>query len=249
MPIALITGASSGIGQATAHLLADKGIDLIVCGRRQERLDELKNTLGKKVKILSLLFDVRDKKAVFEQISQIPAEWQAIDYLINNAGNAHGLASFADADLDDWDMMLDTNVKGLLYVSKAVLPMMLARKKGHIVNLGSIAGKEVYPNGSVYCASKFSVDALSTAMRMDLLGNGIKVSAIHPGMVETEFSIVRFKGDEARAKSVYQGVEPLRGADIADIIWYIISAPAHVNIADLVVFPSAQASATQVKRN
>lgn len=246
--IALITGATSGIGLATAEIFAQNHIDLIICGRRSERLDAFEAKWGDKIAIQKLSFDVREKDDVFQKINDLPEEWKNIDILINNAGNAHGLDSFQDGKLEDWEAMIDINVKGLMYVSKAVVPFMLARQSGHIINIGSIAGKEVYPNGNVYCASKYAVDALNQGMRMDLFKQGIKVSAINPGLVETEFSEVRFKGDTERASKVYQGLQPLTAQDIAEIIYFVISRPQHVNIADLIVLPTAQASATLVDR-
>ncbi|MCU0447796.1 MAG: SDR family NAD(P)-dependent oxidoreductase [Microscillaceae bacterium] len=248
MKTALITGATSGIGYATAQALANLDINLIICGRRQNRLDELVSNLQTKVKVYTLNFDVRDKQDVFQQIENLPKEWKNIDILINNAGNAHGLELIQDGDIEDWDAMIDINVKGLLYVSKAVIPQMIEKQNGHIVNIGSLAGKEVYQKGNVYCASKFAVDALNQGLRMDLYQHNIRVSAINPGLVETEFSIVRFKGDEDRAKKVYQGIEPLTANDIADIIAFVVTRPAHINIADLLVLPTAQASATLVNR-
>ena len=245
----LITGASSGIGKATAELLAKKNFKLILCGRRQERLENLKQVLGQNTKVTTLNFDVRDKKVVFNAIESLPAEFSKIDVLINNAGNAHGLDLINEGSLDDWDAMLDINVKGLLYVSKAILPQMVERKEGHIINIGSTAGKEVYPKGNVYCASKHAVDAINQGMRIDLNEFGIRVGAINPGLVETEFSEVRFKGDTDRAEKVYQGYQPLKPEDIADIIHFVISRPYHVNIADLVVMSTAQASSTIVKKN
>lgn len=246
---ALVTGATSGIGQSTARILAKNNYNIILCGRRNDRLEELKKELSKFTEIHTLSFDVRDKKAVFESIHSLPEAFSKIDVLINNAGNAHGLDPIQNGDLDDWDAMIDINVKGLLYVSKAVIPQMMERKSGHIINIGSIAGKEVYPNGNVYCASKHAVDALNQAMRLDLNAYGIRVGAIHPGMVETEFSEVRFKGDTERAASVYKGIEALQADDIADIIHFVVSRPYHINIADLVVYPTAQASATIVNRD
>ncbi len=246
---ALITGASSGIGKATAEKFAREGLRLILCGRRQDRLDELSAELGKITEVHCLNFDVRDKEAVFLAIGSLPPEFSRIDILVNNAGNAHGLDPIAEGSLEDWDAMLDINVKGLLYVTKAVLPQMTERKAGHILHIGSTAGKEVYPNGNVYCASKHAVDAINQGMRMDLNAYGIRVGAINPGLVETEFSKVRFKGDEERAGKVYQGYQPLLPEDIADILYFAVSRPAHVNIADLVVMPTAQASSTQVKKD
>ncbi|TRX57766.1 SDR family NAD(P)-dependent oxidoreductase [Fulvivirga sp. M361] len=247
--IALITGATSGIGLATARLFSKKGYNIIICGRRQDRLDELKRELSAHTKVGLLSFDVRSRNEVNEAIGSLDSEWEGIDVLVNNAGNAHGLSSFEDGDLDDWDAMMDINVKGLLYVSKAVIPGMVVRKSGHVVNIGSIAGKEVYANGNVYCASKFAVDALNQGMRLDLNKYGIKVSAVNPGLVETEFSEVRFKGDRERAANVYKGFNALQADDIADVIHFIVSRPAHVNISDLLVLPTAQASATTVNRS
>jgi 3-hydroxy acid dehydrogenase/malonic semialdehyde reductase len=246
---ALITGATSGIGKATAELLAQKNYKLILCGRREDRLTELVTSLSKLTEVHTLNFDVRDKKAVMETINSLPEAFSKIDILINNAGNAHGLDPIQSGDLDDWDAMIDINVKGLLYVSKAIIPQMIERKSGHIINIGSTAGKEVYANGNVYCASKHAVDALNKGMRMDLNPYGIRVGAIHPGMVETEFSEVRFKGDTDKAANVYKGLQPLRAEDIADIIHFVVSRPYHVNIADLIVMPTAQASSTIVKRD
>ena len=246
---ALVTGSTSGIGKATAQILAKNNYKIILCGRREDRLIELKNELSACTEVCTLSFDVRDKKAVFESINSLPKEFSKIDVLINNAGNAHGLDSIQNGDLDDWDAMIDINVKGLLYVSKAIIPKMIEQKSGHIINIGSIAGKEVYANGNVYCASKHAVDALNQAMRIDLNPYGIRVGGIHPGAVETEFSEVRFKGDTERAANVYKGFEPLRAEDIADIIHFVISRPYHVNIADLLVLPTAQASATVTNRS
>lgn len=245
---ALITGASSGIGMATARVFAKNGIKLILCGRREERLEALEKELSKITEVTTLKFDVRNKKDVFSQIQSLPKEFSKIDILINNAGNAHGLSSIEDGDTDDWDAMMDINVKGLLYVTKAVLPVMLKNKQGQIINIGSTAGKEVYPNGNVYCASKHAVDALNQGMRMDLNGKGIRVGAINPGLVETEFSKVRFKGDNDRADKVYQGYTPLKPEDIANIIWFSVSLPSHVNIADLTVMCLDQASSTLLNK-
>ncbi|PWL40045.1 NAD(P)-dependent oxidoreductase [Flagellimonas aquimarina] len=244
----LITGATSGIGKATAELLAEHRFNLILCGRRQERLNMLQDHLGKKTNVHTLNFDVREKEAVFKSIQNLPTSFSQIDILINNAGNAHGLDTIDEGSLDDWDAMLDINVKGLLYVSKAVVPKMVERRSGHIINIGSTAGKEVYPKGNVYCASKHAVDAINQGMRLDLNAYGIRVGAINPGLVETEFSDVRFKGDVDRAEKVYQGFQALKPQDIADIIHFTITRPYHVNIADLVVMPTAQASSTIVKK-
>jgi 3-hydroxy acid dehydrogenase / malonic semialdehyde reductase len=246
--IVLITGATSGIGEATARLLANHNFSLILCGRRKDRLQKLAAELSATARVHTLSFDVRDQKEIAAQIASLPEEWKTIDVLINNAGNAHGLDSIQNGSVADWDAMLDINVKGLLYVTKAVLPIMVQRNKGHIVNIGSIAGKEVYANGNVYCASKFAVDALTKGMRIDLNAHSIKVTGIHPGMVETEFSLVRFKGDAEKASKVYIGLEALQAEDIADLIHFAITRPAHVVIADLVVLPTAQASTTVVKR-
>ena len=246
MKIALVTGATSGIGWATAEHLAKVGYNLIICGRREERLKELAQRVD--VKTFPLVFDVRDKQATDQAIASLPDEWKAIDVLINNAGNAHGLGKIQDGDVADWEAMIDINVKGLLYVTKAVVPGMIERATGHIVNIGSVAGKEVYPNGNVYCASKHAVDALNSGMRLDLNGTGVKVSQVCPGLVETEFSLVRFKGDEDRAGSVYQGFDPLTANDIADLIQFIVTRPAHVNIADTLIFPAAQAGSTMVDK-
>ena len=248
MKTALITGATSGIGKATASAFAREGINLILCGRREERLAELKKELSKRVAVHTLSFDVRDKEVVFEKINSLPEKFQKIDILINNAGNAHGLNPIQDGNIDDWDMMLDINVKGLLYVSKAIFPKMISQGTGHIINIGSTAGKEVYPNGNVYCASKYAVDALNQAMRIDLNKHGIRVGAINPGLTQTEFSEVRFKGDTEKAKSVYEGFQALRPEDIADIIRFVVTRPYHVNIADLVVMPTAQANSTTVNK-
>ncbi|WP_299433749.1 SDR family NAD(P)-dependent oxidoreductase [uncultured Aquimarina sp.] len=249
MKTALITGATSGIGQSTAYEFAKHGINLILCGRRQERLDTLQNELSNTVKVHTLCFDVRDKESVFKNIDTLPEEFASIDILVNNAGNAHGFDPVQTGNLDDWDAMIDINVKGLLYVSKAVIPKMISQKSGHIINIGSIAGKEVYANGNVYCASKHAVDAINKGMQIDLNPFGIKVGAIHPGLVETEFSNVRFKGDDKKVNTVYNGFDPLRPEDIADIIGFVVTRPYHVNIADLVVFPTAQANSTIVNKS
>lgn len=248
--IALITGATSGIGEATAELFAREGYNLILTGRRNDRLEKLGARLNDKynIEVAVTEFDVRNRADVIENLEGLPAKWKKVDVLINNAGLSQGLDPIDKGDSHDWDTMIDTNVKGLLYVSKVVINWMIENGTGHIINIGSIAGKEVYPNGNVYCASKHAVDALSQGMRIDLLKHGIKVSAVHPGAVETEFSVVRFKGDEARAKKVYEGFEPLVAADIAETIWFIVSRPAHVNINDIVVMPTAQATGTMIHR-
>ncbi len=245
---ALITGATSGIGRATAHEFAKHGINLILCGRRQERLDTDKRALEKLTHVHTLNFDVRDKDQVQKSIASLPKEFKQIDILINNAGNAHGLDPIQSGSLDDWDAMMDINVKGLLYVSKAVMPQMTERQSGHIINIGSSAGKEVYPKGNVYCGSKHAVVAITEGMRIDLNPYGIKVSGINPGLVETEFSKVRFKGD-AKADNVYKGFKALQAEDIAEIIYFAVSRPTHVNIADVLVFPTAQASSTILKKD
>jgi 3-hydroxy acid dehydrogenase/malonic semialdehyde reductase len=248
--IALITGATSGIGEATAELFAREGYNLILTGRRAERLDKLAAHLNKKhnIEVATSSFDVRNRDEVVENLEGLPAKWKKVSVLVNNAGLSQGLDPIDKGSFDDWDTMIDTNVKGLLYVTKTVSNWMISNGHGHIINIGSIAGKEVYPNGNVYCASKHAVDALSKAMRIDLLSHGIKVTAVHPGMVETEFSIVRFKGDQAKAKKVYEGLHALSAEDIAETIWFAVSRPAHVNINELIVMPTAQATATNIVR-
>ena len=245
MKTAFITGASSGIGRATAVALAKSGFQLIVTGRRRERLDALAQELAP-TPVHVLTFDVRDRSAVENAVAGLPSEFGHVDVLVNNAGNAHGLAPIQDGDVADWDAMMDGNVKGLLYVSRAVLPRM--GEGGIIVNLGSIAGHEAYANGNVYCASKAAVSMLTRTMRIDLLPKGIRVAEVAPGMVETEFSEVRFKGDEERAANVYKGVQALQAADIADVIQFIVTRPPHVQLAEVIVFPTAQAAAATVKR-
>lgn len=238
----MITGATAGFGRATAIKFAKAGYNIIITGRRRERLDDLeKELLTYGVKVLSLNFDVRKRFEVLDTIEGIPGEWKVIDILVNNAGLAVGHDHLDKGNIDDWDRMIDTNVKGLLYVSRAVTPLMVARNKGHIFNLSSIAGKEVYENGNVYCASKHAVEALSKAMRIEMLNHNIKVTNIAPGMAETEFSLVRFKGDKERAASVYKGIQALSGEDIAEVIFYCATLPAHVCINDLVITPTAQA--------
>lgn len=246
---AFITGATSGIGKATAEIFAKNNIRLILCGRRAERLQELQANLSKLTEVTTLQFDVSNRNEVEAAIHSLPENFKQIDILINNAGNAHGLSTIQDGSIDDWDKMIDINVKGLLYVSKAIIPQMTQRNSGFIVNIGSIAAKDVYPNGNVYCASKHAVDALNKGMRIDLNSYNIRVSAIHPGAVETEFSDVRFKGDTKKAKSVYAGYKALQAEDIADIIHFVITRPYHVNIEDLVVYPTAQATPTILNRN
>jgi len=242
--IVFITGTTSGFGEACALLFAKNGYNIILNGRREDRLQTQKNFLEEKygIQCFATAFDVRDQKEVFETINNLPEEWKKVDILINNAGLALGRDLFDKASLDDWDTMIDTNVKGLLYVSKAIIPFMINRKKGHIINVGSTAAKEAYEGGNVYCASKSAVDAISKAMRIDLLQHSIKVTAIHPGAAETEFSLVRFKGAEDTAKKVYEGFKPLSAADVADIIYYTASLPAHVCINDLVVTCTQQAN-------
>jgi NADP-dependent 3-hydroxy acid dehydrogenase YdfG len=241
--IILITGASSGFGKATATRFAAGGWNVILTGRRKEKLEALAKALKANygIKSLCLNFDVQDKKAVFDNLQNLPTEWQAINILVNNAGLALGRDSFENANLEDWETMIDTNVKGLLYASKAVLPMLI-KEKGHIINIGSTAGKEVYKDGNVYCASKHAVDAISKAQRIDLLPYQIKVTAIHPGAADTEFSVVRFKGDAEKANAVYTGYTPLMAEDIADTVWYVANTPAHVCINDLVITCTAQAN-------
>ena len=246
----LITGASSGFGRAMAHVFAQHGDDCIITGRRSERLDELQRELEQKfnVAILPLCFDVQNKEAVNNAIGSLPEDWKNIDVLINNAGLAAGRDYFDEASMDDWETMIDTNLKGLLYVTKAVVGAMRARGRGQIINIGSTAAKEVYEKGNVYCATKAAVDALSQSMRIDLLRHGIKVTAIHPGAAETEFSMVRFKGDEALAKSIYQGFKPLVAEDVAQVAYYCTTLPEHVCINDLVLTCTAQANSFYFNR-
>ena len=247
---ALVTGATAGIGKATAIMLAKNGYDVIITGRRLPRLVELEEFLTNEynIKVYKLNFDIRKKLEVEQQLNTLPDEWKYIDVLVNNAGLASGLDFIQDGDIKDWEVMIDTNIKGLLYVSRFFMPLMIEKKKGHIINLGSIAGKEVYPKGNVYCATKHAVDALTKAMRMELVPYGIKVTQIAPGMVETEFSIVRLK-DEQKAKEVYKGFEPLTAEDIADTIEFVINRPKHVNINDILIMPAAQANSTTVVRD
>ena len=242
--IAFITGATSGFGKATAYKFAAHGYDVIINGRRADRLQQVADDIEAKynVAVMQLPFDVREEAAVFSSIRGLPADWKKIDVLVNNAGLAAGRDYFDEASLEDWNIMIDTNVKGFLYVARAVAEFMISNGHGHIINMGSIAGKEVYEKGNVYCASKFAVDALNQAMRIDLLRHQIKVTAINPGAAETEFSLVRFKGDEATAKKIYDGIEPLHAEDIADVVYYCSSLPAHVCINDLTLTCTRQAS-------
>ncbi len=244
--IALITGATAGIGKATAEIFAKHGYAVIITGRRKERLAELEKSLKEKYKVdvLSLCFDVRNLKEVEKAIDSMSSVWKQIDVLVNNAGLASGLSTIQEGNIDDWEVMIDTNVKGLLYITRNISPIMIENNKGHIVNISSVAGKEVYANGNVYCASKHAVDALSKAMRIDMLPHGIKVTNIAPGMIETEFSLVRFKGDAEKAKKPYLGLQPLVAEDIAETIYWVCSRPAHVNINDIVITPTAQANST-----
>jgi NADP-dependent 3-hydroxy acid dehydrogenase YdfG len=244
--IVLITGATSGIGYSCAEKFAEQGHRLILTGRRGERLSEIAGSLKEKysVEVLPLVFDVRQKAEVNQAIENLPDAWSEIDILVNNAGLAVGMSTIQEGETDDWERMIDTNVKGLLYISRAVLPGMVERKRGHVVNIGSIAGKEVYPNGGVYCASKHAVDALTKGIRIDTVKHGIKVTQVAPGAVETEFSVVRFKGDKDRADAVYKGFEPLHPENIAEVVAFVTSLPSNVNINDLVIMPTAQASST-----
>jgi 3-hydroxy acid dehydrogenase / malonic semialdehyde reductase len=248
--IIMVTGATSGFGKAIAVKFAKNGSDLIITGRRKERLAELEKELLKNhgTRVLSLCFDVRKRSEVESAIKGLSEEWQKIDILVNNAGLAVGMDHIDTGNIDDWDRMIDTNVKGLLYVTRAVSPLMVARNEGHIINISSIAGKEIYENGNVYCGSKHAVDAISRGTRIDLLKNNIKVTNISPGLAETEFSLVRFKGDEEKAKVPYNGIKPLVAEDIAEVVYYCTTLPEHVNINDLVITPTAQASANHVNR-
>lgn len=246
MKTALITGATSGIGEAIAYAFARGNYNIVLSGRRTEKLNVVANILKDKfeVDVLTLKLDVRNKGEVIEAIDNIPEPFNNIDVLVNNAGLAVGLNTVAEGVIDDWERMIDTNFKGLLYVTRQILPQMIARNEGHIINIGSIAGKEVYKNGNVYCATKHAVDALTKALRMELVSNNVKVTQIAPGAVETEFSMVRFKGDKEKANQVYQGYKPLSASDVAEAVWYAASTPAHVNINDLVIMPTAQANAS-----
>lgn len=249
--IALITGASAGIGEACAIKLAENGFDLIIAGRRKKNLDKLSKKIQElnKTDVLSLCLDVRNYEEVEKTIKALPERWKNIDVLVNNAGLAVGVSPIEQGVVDDWDRMIDTNLKGLLYVTRCVSPLMTERKKGLIVNISSIAGKEAYPGGNVYCGTKHAVEAITKGMRIDLLPHNIRVSSIAPGMVETEFSLVRFKGDETKAEQVYNGFNPLKAEDIADSLLFIATRPEHVSINDILIMPSAQASARDVNRN
>ena len=248
MKTILITGATSGIGLAAAKKLAKSKNQLILCGRRQRKLDEISSELSKTSNILLLCFDVSEKNEVTKLLDNLPEGFSSIDILINNAGNAHGMDTIQDGSLEDWDNMIDSNVKGLLYVSRIIIPKMIEKQSGHIINIGSLAGREVYEKGNIYCATKHAVNAISKAMRIDLNKTGIKVSEINPGLVETDFSNVRFKGDNNRAEKVYQGYKALQADDIADIIEFVINRPSHVNIADILVLPQAQATSSIIDK-
>ncbi len=249
MKTILITGATSGIGLAAAKKLANEKNNLILCGRRQHKLDEISNEISKITNVLTLRFDVSNKDEVNKVLENLTKEFSSVDVLINNAGNAHGLDTIQEGSLDDWDNMIDSNVKGLLYVSRVIIPKMIVKQNGHIINIGSLAGREVYEKGNIYCATKHAVNAISKAMRIDLNKTGIKVSEINPGLVETDFSNVRFKGDSDRAEKVYQGYKALEAKDIADIIEFVISRPSHVNIADILVLPQAQATSSIINKS
>ena len=248
MKTILITGATSGIGLAAAKKFANEKNQLILCGRRQHKLDKISNEISKITNVLTLRFDVSDKKEVNKVLENLPKEFRSIDILINNAGNAHGLDTIQEGSLDDWDNMIDSNLKGLLYVSRVIIPKMIENQNGHIINIGSLAGREVYEKGNIYCATKHAVNAISKAMRIDLNKTGIKVSEINPGLVETDFSNVRFKGDSDRAEKVYLGYKALQADDIADIIEFVINRPSHVNIADILVLPQAQATSSIIDK-
>lgn len=247
--IAFITGATSGIGQATARIFAKNKINLILCGRRTDRLKTLQKELDSEVRVKTLSFDVGNQQEVEQSINALEPDWKNIDILVNNAGGAHGLDLFIDGKTSDWNQMIDFNVKGLLYVSSLIIPLMIRRKKGHIINISSIAGKQTYSKGMVYCASKAGVEAISKGMRLELVPHGIKVTNIAPGAVETEFSVVRFKGDKDKAKKVYENFKPLIASDIADCIMYCAGVPEHVQIADMTIFPKAQSDATTIFRD
>ena len=249
MKTIFITGATSGIGLAIAKKMANSQNQLILCGRRQKKLDEISKKLSAITNVLTLCFDISEKKEVTKLLENLPKEYNSIDILINNAGNAHGLDKIQDGSLDDWDNMVDSNIKGLLYVSRVIIPKIIKKGSGHIINIGSLAGREVYEKGNIYCATKHAVNAISKAMRIDLNKTGIKVSEVNPGLVETDFSSVRFKGDSDRAEKVYQGYKALQADDIADIIEFVINRPNHVNIADILVLPQAQATSSIIKKN
>ncbi len=248
--IALITGATSGIGKATATLLAKNKFDIILTGRRIDRLAQIAKEIKKQfgVQVLPLSFDVRNYEEVKKYLGNLPDDWQNIDVLVNNAGLAVGTETIDKGEIDDWNRMIDTNIKGLLYVSKLIMPLMIKRQKGHILNIASIAGKEVYLNGNVYCATKHAVDALSKAMRIDLLPHNIKVTNVAPGMIDTEFSVVRYKGNQEKADEVYKNMEPLLAKDIAEIILFAVQRPAHVTLNDIVIMPTAQANTSHLRR-
>ena len=246
--IALITGATSGIGAATAQLFAQNNIHLILCGRRADRLAELKRQLSQWVEVKTLCFDLVDPQQILAAAEEVKSLYNRLDILVNNAGNAHGLDSFEDGDLDDWDTMIDLNVRGLLHITKHVLPLLFKSAAAHIINVGSIAGYGVYPKGNIYCASKYAVRAINDSLRVDLYKRGVKVSSINPGLVETEFSLVRFKGDEQRATAVYEGLEPLKSIDVARVILYMAQAPRHVNLSEVTLLSIDQADAIHVNR-
>lgn len=248
MKTIFITGATSGIGLAIAKKMANSQNQLILCGRRQKKLDKISKKLSAITNVLTLCFDISEKKEVTKLLENLPKEYNSIDILINNAGNAHGLDKIQDGSLEDWDNMVDSNIKGLLYVSRVIIPKMIKKGSGHIINIGSLAGREVYEKGNIYCATKHAVNAISKAMRIDLNKTGIKVSEVNPGLVETDFSSVRFKGDSDRAEKVYQGYKALQADDIADIIEFVINRPNHVNIADILVLPQAQATSSIIDK-
>ena len=245
--IAFITGATSGIGYSISKVLA-KDYSLIICGRRESRLNKIENELSKLTDIYTLCYDIRHNKSIIKSFNSLPNKWKKIYILINNAGNAHGMDLIHEGDVSDWDAMIDINVKGLLYVSKLIIPIMTKSNKGIIINIGSIAGKEIYPKGNVYCASKYAVDAITKAMQVDLNKYNIKVSSVNPGLVETEFALVRFKGDKEKANLVYDGIKPLTPDDVAEVIYFIINRPDNVNISDITIFPKNQASSTVINR-
>ena len=249
--IVLITGATAGIGKASAYKLAENGFDIIITGRRGNLLDKIEQDIKQKFnnKVISLSFDVRNREECEKTINKLPSEWKNIEILINNAGLAAGLETIQEGNFENWDRMIDTNIKGLLNITRLISPIMISKKSGHIINIGSIAGKEVYPNGNVYCATKYAVDALTKGMRIDMLEHNIKVTSINPGMVDTEFSLVRFDGDKEKAQEVYKNIEPLYADDIAEAILFCVTRPKHVNINDMLIMPTIQASATIINRN